>query len=57
MDNHNRKVTLMNNLIKEEPDTYSKANIDKFNEQLKKINDYFDEKLDNLVSLFIAAKD
>lgn len=47
----------MNSLIKEDPDTYSKPNLDKFNDQLKKINDYFDDKLDNLLSLFIAAKD
>ena len=46
----------MNNIIKEDPDTYSKSNIDKFNEQLKKINDHFDDQLDNLINLFITAK-
>ena len=47
----------MKNLIKEDPDTYSKLNIDRFNEQLKKINDFFDDKLDHILTLFIQAKD
>lgn len=46
----------MKNIIKEDPDTYSKLNIDRFNDQLKKINDFFDDKLDHLINLFIQAK-
>lgn len=46
----------MRELIKEDPDSYSKININKFNDQLKKINGAFDDQLDNLINLFIEAK-
>ena len=47
----------MNSLLTEDPDSYSKENIDKFNQYLKKANNHFDERLDGLINLFIEAKD
>lgn len=37
------------NLAKEHPDTITKANIDKWNEHLKTVNQHFNEKLDAIV--------
>lgn len=49
MNNHERKMKLLNSLIMEDPDSLSKANIEKFNDTLRKINDNFDQVLDQLM--------
>lgn len=42
----------MTNLIEEDPDSLSKANIDRFNDAIKKINDNFDHLLDQYLVEF-----
>ncbi len=43
MKNSERKYTLIKNLAKEHTDTINKANIDKWNEHLKILNQAFDQ--------------
>jgi hypothetical protein len=40
--NKNRKFKLVSNLSKEHPDTFSKKNVEKWNEHLKIINQTYD---------------
>lgn len=42
LKNNQRKKKLLHNFILENPDTVNKNNINKWNEELKKINDAFD---------------
>lgn len=46
MENHERKIKLLNNLINEHPDSLNKPNTEKVNEAIKKINELFDANLD-----------
>jgi F0F1-type ATP synthase membrane subunit b/b' len=47
--NSERKTRLVANLAKEHSDTLSKANIDKWNEHLKMINQAFDTEVDAII--------
>ena len=47
--NSDRKLTLVRNLAKEHPDSFSKLNIDKWKDHLKIINQAFDDALDILI--------
>lgn len=49
LSNTERKARLITNLAKEHPDTLSKANIDKWNDHLKIINQAFDNELDAII--------
>ena len=40
---------LIKNLAKEHPDSFSKVNIDKWNDHLKIINQAFDDELDGAI--------
>lgn len=50
-------MKLLKNLIQEDPDTVSKLNIEKWNEALKKVNDYFDNSFDDLIADFMKTRD
>jgi hypothetical protein len=47
--NSQQKLKLIVNLAKEHPDTITKANIDKWNEHLKTVNQHFNERLDVII--------
>ena len=47
--NSDRKLTLVRNVAREHPDSFSKINIDKWKDHLKIINQAFDDSLDTLI--------
>lgn len=48
-------MKLLANLVREDTDSLSKANVDKVTEALKKINDLFDSLLDSMLAEFKEA--
>ncbi len=47
--NSQRKKKLIVNLAKEHPDTITKANIDKWNDHLKIVNQAFNDQFDAII--------